>query len=228
MITISEARILINENTQELKTQELNGSCDLSKFHGIDAMKGTVSAIELLKKGHDIWAAAYLGVLPYLRENIGADAVIVHDHGFEDAELKTCYANLDPLTAFITNDDVIYFTKDITLWGDKVQKSKTVRASSRFSAKFDKMKDKTFESKRRTTFLLCFDPQRNIIVESRVMDGDKVMKYLATSQDIKLGSFMSDGQKANTVLNNVIGWENWTNIIKPILKIKSIDYSKQN
>ena len=66
------------------------------------------------------------------------------------------------------------------------------------------------------------------VIDAYSMSGDKVIKYLATSGDIKLRSFISDGVSIRNPLENFIGWEKWLNTLKPTLKVKQCKVTKKS
>lgn len=207
-----------NENTIELLRQEADGSMDITKFHGFDFEKGILKPIKLLKKAHDIFAAVRLGFLPYLNEHDGADAVMLEDNKFEDVELKTCYSHISPELAFVTKLGTIYFTKDVHLWGEWVDRNKTNLAKSHFSAAFDIKKN--LHTKDRKTFLICIDGNTGEYICVYSMKGESVVEFLKTSNDIKLGSFMTHGEEVKNFILPVIGWDKWLERAAKTLQVK--------
>lgn len=226
MITEQEYLRRVAENTAELLAQTKAGSFDITKFHGFDFVKGVLQPVKLLKKTHDIFAAVIIGALPYLDEHTGADGVILEDGVFHDIELKTCYSHLSPLHAFRTDQGTVYFTKDVGSWtGDWVDRNKTCIAKSKFSASFDIKHN--LHTKERKTFLICIDGTTGEIICVYAMEGKRVLEYLKTSNDIKLGSFMSSGVEITNVALPVTGWDAWIDRHKPLLVVKRTSLKSQ-
>lgn len=207
------------ENRNELALQNSTRSFDITKFHGVDYLKGELQAIKLIKKSHDIYAAIMLGFLPYLAEHNGADAVMLDNGKFIDVELKTSYTHISPKLAFRTKQGTVYFTKDVSSWDDDwVDKNKTCIAKSQFKASFDIKNN--LHTKDRKTFLICIDGDTGEIICVYSMEGKKVLEFLESSNDIKLGSFMSSGTEVSTVEVPVTGWDNWIDRVKDQLEVK--------
>lgn len=207
-----------NENTREMLRQNSIQSFDITKFHGIDAVKGSVRPIKLIKKSHDIYAAIILGFLPYLIEHTGADAVKLSNNEFEDVELKTCYAHISPSRAFKTKKGTIYFTKDVSLWDEWVDQNKTSVAESHFNAVFNVRYN--LSSKNRPTYLICVDADSGEIICIYELDGNTVVEYLKTSKDIKLGTFISRGRAVMDSMMPLTGWLAWCDRVSANLLVK--------
>jgi len=218
MITVDEYKKRIQENTVEWYNQKTTNSFDITKYHGVDATAGSVNTILLLKKTHDIYAALILGFLPYILENTGADAVRLDAHGYTDVELKTCYAHISPSTAFKTERDTIYCTKDVGMWGKYVDKNKTQILESTFSAAFRITHN--LQTKNRDTYIIAIDGTDGCIIDIYSLEGNLVVDYLKTSNDIKLGSFLSKGTKVASPVEVVKGWYTWVDGLLPLLETK--------
>lgn len=210
MISVQEYARRVAENAAETKRQAKEKSFDLSKYHGFDTLAGTLTRAQLSQKSFDILAATILGVLPYLRQNTGADAVELSNGYFIDIELKTSRALPDPRKLFRTERGTLYFTKDVTKWtAGWIDRNKTSTASSQFSASFDINGNR--DTKNRKTYLICIDDTTDEVICIHSMEGPKVLEFLTTSQDIKLGSFMKYGTKVTSAVVEIAGWENWCN-----------------
>ena len=207
----------VRENTTILLQQESTRSRDLTKFHGFDALAGELGPDIAIYKAFDIRAATLLGHLPILRANTGADGVNLETNIFREAEYKMCYATATPETAFKTCNDTIYFTKDVNLWADEVKDTKTTSSGSKFSAKFNR--DSKKASKNRDTYIIASDTVSEKYIDCYMLLGELVVKYLSSSGDIKLGSFMKYGKRVD-LLVPTIGYKNWINALLPTLKTK--------
>lgn len=209
----------VAENKIELAHQRSNGSFDITKFHGVDYERGILQPIRLIKKSHDIFAAVLLGFLPYLAEHNGADGVMLENDEFLDVELKTCYTHISPKLAFKTKQGTVYFTKDVSSWEwDWVDKNKTCLAKSQFKASFDIKNN--LHTKDRKTFLICIDGDTGEIICVYSMEGKDVLEFLRSSNDIKLGSFMTSGKEVTDIAVPVTGWTKWIDRVKAPLEEK--------
>lgn len=220
MISVDEYNKRVYENKQIYLNQVASGSFDFTKFHGVDALAGEVTLIRLLKKVHDIYTAVNLNMLPYLTEHIGADAVKLVNNEFYDVELKTCFVDITPNSAFKTAKNTIYTTKDVSKWGDKVERSKVALLTSAFKASFTIKNN--LHTKNRDTYLLLIDGNNSNVIDCFMLEGQKVVEFLETSRDIKLGSFIKYGHSISHNLNNYIGWQKWVDSILPTLPTKQV------
>jgi len=219
MIDKTEYKKRVEENKIELKYQRATRSFDITKFHGVDYERGILQPIKLIKKSHDIFAAIVLGFLPYLAEHNGADGVMLEDDEFLDVELKTCYTHISPKLAFRTKQGTVYFTKDVSSWDwDWIDKNKTCLAKSQFKATFDIKNNR--HTKDRKTFLICVDGDTGEIICVYSMEGKTVLEFLQTSNDIKLGSFMTSGKEVTDTTVPITGWTKWINRVKVQLEEK--------
>lgn len=224
MITHSEYLRRVVENTAEWKKQSATKSFDITKYHGFDKQAGECTVVSLLKKTHDVYGAVVLGFLPYLDEQTGADAVKLEDNQYVDVELKTCYVTVTPNTAFRTARNTIYHTKDVSLWGKYVDRNKTQLIESKFSAAF-KIKN-NLHTKDRETYIIAIDGVLGSIIDVYYLEGKQVLKYLETSKDIKLGTFMKEGLRFVSPVEPAIGWQNWIDSISKTLEIKVCESKK--
>lgn len=219
MIDKIEYKKRAEENKVELKYQRATRSFDITKFHGVDYERGILQPIKLIKKSHDIFAAIVLGFLPYLAEHNGADGVMLEDDEFLDVELKTCYTHISPKLAFRTKQGTVYFTKDVSSWDwDWIDKNKTCLAKSQFKATFDIKNNR--HTKDRKTFLICIDGDTGEIICVYSMEGKTVLEFLQTSNDIKLGSFMTSGKEVTDTTVPITGWTKWIDRVKGQLEVK--------
>lgn len=221
MITQEEYIKRVNENTLEWNKQRKEKSFDITKFHGFDARAGDLNHVVLLKKVHDIYGAIVLGFLPFLSEQCGADAVKLSDNSYEHVELKTCYASVSPKTAFKTKSNTIYYTKDVEIWDEYVDKSKTQLIESTFSAAFSIKNN--LHTKHRETYIIAIDGNNGDIIDVFYLPGSIVVDYLKSSKDIKLGTFMKKGIQFRSETFNAIGWKNWISDMLPKLKVKTCE-----
>lgn len=208
----------VDENTVELKKQISNRTRDVTKFHGFDALAGELDPDVVMHKSSDIWVAALIGCLAILTRKTGADGVTSNGIEYKEVEFKSCYAHVSPDVAFKTPLGTIYFTKDVNMWGSHVKESTTQRAASKFKASFDKSKHKP--SKDRDTYLVAKDASSGELIDCYMLPGEKVIKYLKTSNDIKLGSFISDGKQVPLQVP-VLTFKSWHESILLILPTKS-------
>lgn len=216
MISEDEYNKRVAENKIIYLQQVASNSFDFTKFHGFDALSGEVTFIRLLKKVHDIYTAVNLNMLPYLKELHGADAVKLENSVFKDVELKTCFVEISANTAFKTVNGTIYTTKDLSQWPNGVPYSKVALLTSAFKASFGTT-NKQPHKKDRDTYLLLIDGSNSKVIDCFMLEGSKVVKFLETSRDIKLGSFIKYGNSTASELNNCIGWDKWIESILPIL-----------
>jgi len=211
----------IAENSAELKRQTKRNSFDLKKFHGADASAGELSAFVLSSKAYDILAGIHIGALPYLREQHGADGIIIKNGNIQEVEFKTSARTFNADNSFITARGTIYQTKK----DNKLLKCVTFNESrlleSVFNAKFGSIKyQSNLLSKCRDTYLLIFDEHTNQIIDCFMLDGNTVVKYLRSSNDIKLGTFISLGSRVVLESGPVIGYAAWKKKLGTILPLK--------
>jgi hypothetical protein len=193
---------------------------DLSRFHGADASAMEVPVITLASKSHDIYAATRLGFLPFLKENHGADALALKYGYLVGVELKTSFARITADNAFKTKRGTIYITENVHQWGNEVDVNKTTKLPSRFVASFAITSDKQYASKNRDTYLIAIDAVRDIIIDCFMLEGDSVINFLESSNSIKLGSFMSYGDRVKMVDNSAMGYDNWVAKLSTELQCK--------
>lgn len=217
-ITQQEFQQRVAENTAELQKQITDRTRDVTKFHGFDALAGELDPDVVMHKSPDIWVAALIGCLAILAKKTGADGMTTDSIKYREAEFKSCYTYVSPDVAFKTPEGTIYFTKDVNMWGSHVKISNTSIAASKFKASFDPRADKV--SKDRDTYLVAKDVSSGKLIDCYMLTGDKVVKYLQTSRDIKLGSFINHGVQVPLQVPTLT-YAAWHSSILPTLQTKS-------
>lgn len=211
----------IAENSAELKQQTKRNSFDLKKFHGADASAGELSAFVLSAKAYDILAGIHIGALPYLREKHGADGIIIKNGIIQQVEFKTSARTFNADNSFITKRGTIYHTKKDNKLLECVNRDETRTIESTFCASFgDIIYKSNLLSKCRDTYLLVFDEHNNQIIDCFMLDGNTVVKYLRSSNDIKLGTFINQGSRVVLESGPVIGYAAWKKKLGTTLPLK--------
>ncbi len=218
--TKAEIKRRIAENTKEIKRQVRRNQFDLKKFHGVDAEAGEISMFTLAAKAFDILAAVHVGALPYLKERHGADGVMIKRNMVVDVEFKTCARTISEKNAFITERGTVYTTSPKHESASVIKHSQCALIESYFNAAFDVKDKKILQTKRRDTYLLTFDEVNNRVIDCYIMDGDNVVAFLETSNNIKMGSFIKYGKPVELVSGPVIGWHAWRKELADTLTVK--------
>ena len=221
MNAIMEITRKIAENSAEIKRQTKNNSFDLKKFHGADAHAGDLSTFVLSAKAFDILAGAHIGALPYLKEKHGADGILIKNSKIEKVEFKTSARTINADNSFINTRGAIYLTKEDNKLLECVKKSEVVSLESAFFASFAVQYESNLHSKCRDTYLLAFDEHNNQIIDCFMLDGDTVVKYLRTSNSIKLGTFIKHGKSVVLESGPVTGYAQWKKELSTTLPLKS-------
>jgi hypothetical protein len=220
---VAEYNRRVNHNTEELRRQSVTNSFDMMKFHGFDVTAGSVGKFLLAKKAHDILAALHLGALPFLKENSGTDAILLEKNIFIEIESKTSYTDVSKL--FKTAKNTVYSTKRQYLTLDIIPKENVTLLKSCFNASYDITNN--IATKGIDTYLLCADPRNDNIIDIFVIKAKVMAKYLSTRDItnsgklcIKLSKFMSLGEKVESVIVPVIGYDVWVKSLLPELQTK--------
>ena len=216
-ITQQEFQRRVLENTTELKKQLADKTRDVTKFHGFDAVAGELDPDVVMHKSPDIWVAALIGCLAFLSKKTGADGMTTNGIAYREAEFKSCYTYVSPDVAFKTTQGTIYFTKDVNMWGSHVKINSTSSAASKFKASFDPKADTL--SKDRDTFLVAKDVSSGKLIDCYMLTGDKVVEFLQSARDIKLGSFMKNGTQVPLQVPT-LSYDAWYKSVLPTLLTK--------
>ncbi len=230
MITKTEFIRRRDENTAEYHRQEKEGSFDLKKYHGYDALKGTVSKWVLASKTYDILAAIVLGFLPILITKTGVDAMRLVDDEFRPAELKSTYT--DESKFIKTKNNTIYSATQDKIQDGKIDKDNTTSFKSNFNATYNIVNN--IGVKNIDTFLLVNDSRTDELVECYIMIGSVMEKYLndkiipaSGAIQIKLTKFEKLGEPYRDTIIPIIGLDDWkTSLLSDLPLVKVISRKK--
>lgn len=226
-ITKKEYLKRVSENTAEYKHQRESNSCDLKRYHGVDASAGELSDISLISKAHDIIGAIMLGCLPILKSKSGVDAIKLDKTGFVPVELKTTHTDQGKFV--VTPNGAVYSVTQSKIVNGTAYKNNTTSINSLFNATYSICNN--IHVKGIDTYLLVIDSITGCLVEAYEMPGSIMQVYLegrtvpaSGSITIKLATFAKLGKVYTKTAIKSTGLEKWKNALKvslPVVRITS-------
>lgn len=174
----------------------------LPKIYTYDTEPGELNSSVLLRKGHDMLPATYLGLLANTARN-GADAFKVLGNNHKVMyELKTSEINSD--LVWLGNRGGMYL-------GTPGRTTK-ICLTSALSAAYSLDTEDIIDSKNLNTVLLISDSKKDGYITAYELDGETIISYINRTanrkRDIKLCTFMKHGWNAKTVIP-LMGFTAW-------------------
>jgi hypothetical protein len=208
-MTLTEYRKAKQNNSKILEKCLADRTTDLSEIVFWEGVKGKDLPFDLLmSKAYDILGCVAIGAIPTIAKT-GADGYM-YFKGEEETphaiESKVCA--IESKNIYIGARGGLYWSSNPECYGNKAS------IKSYFSAKFDfSMSKSTMDTKARHTFLICFDRDKNQVIDCFFMNPSKVLNELkrrhnGNSLTLKLSCFVEHGGKIQSLVP-CIGWESW-------------------
>jgi hypothetical protein len=175
----------------------------LSKIYTFDTEPGELNSAILLRKGHDMLPATYLGLLANTKR-VGADAFKFQRNNCKVSyELKTSEVNSKLIWKGVRGG--LY----LGLPGN-TQRSATLTSS--LSAQYTLDTQNIIASKNINTVLMISDSNKDGYVAAYALDGETVVEYInrtsCKNREVKLCTFQAYGKEIETVIP-LIGFDAW-------------------
>lgn len=208
-MNIDEFRDAHEHNAKILQRNLENRTTDISDIIFWEGCKGKeLSFPTLMSKYNDVLGCCSVGGIPSIKKR-GADGYIYFRGDTKNYfELESKVATIDPKYLHVGGRGGLYWTSNLENYNSKVT------VLSYFSGSFiPTMSDKTRESKKRYTVLVCFDNDKNQVIDSWIMSPETILNEIKNragnaSITIKLNRFIEQGVKMGSQIP-VIGWDNW-------------------
>jgi hypothetical protein len=206
----------VDHNTQILKSALESKEPILSilpKIYTYDTKPGELNSSALLRKGHDMLPAAYLGLLANT-SRVGADAfkVLGNNHKIK-YELKTSEINSDLIWAGALGG----------LYLGSPGRTTKISLTSALAAQYTLDTEDIIESKNLNTVLMISDSKKDGYITAYELDGETIISYINRTsnktRDIKLCTFQKHGWNAQTVIP-LMGFEQWKKSIVDKISFK--------
>ena len=208
-MNLTEYRRVKRHNSKILEKCLADRTTDLSEIIFWEGIAGKTLPFDLLlSKAYDILGCVAIGAIPTIAKT-GADGYMYlkdDDHTIHEVESKVCA--VESKNIHVGARGGLYWSSNPERAGNKAA------ITSYFSAKFDfTMSDSTMDSKARYTALICFDRDRNQIIDCFYMKPKQVLTELrqrhnGNSLTLKLSCFLENGGMMQCQIPS-IGWDHW-------------------